>query len=93
MTGSKMICKSTIEATKVEKYGSDNKVKPKFKVDDCIVYDNNVYHIINIGLNSYYECLRIDGTVHTFNFGIDDKSHLCTSESVKDWMVKKNMLN
>ena len=57
---------------------STDKVEPKFKVGDWIVYNDNLYHIGNIALQRYYECLRVDGTVHTFSFDIDNKSHLWT---------------
>lgn len=63
----------------------DDKVKPKFKVGDWIVFDNNTYYVFNIGLKKYYECLRIDGTVHTFNSEyIDNKGHLWTIQDAKD---------
>ena len=62
-----------------------DKAKPKFKVGDWIVYNDNLYHICNIGLQRYYDCLRIDGTVHIFSFlDIDSKSHLWTIQYAKD---------
>jgi len=61
-----------------------DKVEPKFKVGDWIVYNDNVYCIYNIGLKKYYECLKIDGTVHTFDFSIDNKSHIWTIQDAKD---------
>lgn len=61
-----------------------DKVKPKFKVGDWIVYNDNIYQICNISLQIYYECLRVDGTVHTFGLDIDSKSHLWTIEDAKD---------
>lgn len=64
---------------------SADKVEPKFKIGDWIVYEENTYQIHNIGLKQYYECLRIDGTVHTFDFEyIDSKSHIWTIEDAKD---------
>ena len=62
----------------------EDKVKPKFKVGDWIVYNDNLYHIGNIALQRYYECLRVDGTVHTFGLDIDSKSHLWTIQDAKD---------
>lgn len=61
-----------------------DKVEPKFKVGDWVVYNDNIYHIGNIALQHYYECLRIDGTVHTFGLDIDNKSHLWTIQDAKD---------
>ena len=68
-----------------------DKAKPKFKDGDWIVYNNNLYHICNIGLQRYYDCLRIDGTVHIFSFlDIDSKSHLWTIQDAKDGDVLAN---
>lgn len=62
-----------------------NKIEPKFKVGDWLVYEENIYQIHNISLKKYYECLRIDGTVHTFDFEyIDSKSRLWTIQDAKD---------
>lgn len=60
-------------------------VESKFKIGDWIVYDDNLYNIGNIALQRYYECLRTDGTVHTFDFEyIDSKSHMWTIEDAKN---------
>ena len=62
-----------------------DKAETKFKVGDWVVYNKNIYQIHNISLKKYYECLRIDGTVHTFDFEyIDSKSHLWTIRDAKD---------
>ena len=61
-----------------------DKVEPKFNAGDWIVYNDDLYHIGNIALRGYYECLRIDGTVHTFSLDIDSKSHLWTIRDAKD---------
>ena len=61
-----------------------DKVEPKFKVGNWIVYNDNLYHVGNIALQRYYECLRVDGTVHTFSLDIDSKSHLWTIQDAKD---------
>lgn len=59
--------------------------KPKFKDGDWVVYEENIYQIHNISLKKYYECLRTDGTVHTFDSEyIDSKSHLWTIKDAKD---------
>ena len=71
----------------LEKQGEQkptDKVEPKFKVGDWIVYNDNLYHAGNIALQRYYECLRVDGTVHTFSLDIDSKSHLWTIQDAKD---------
>lgn len=74
--------------TWLEKQGekkSSNKVEPKFKAGDWVVYEENIYQIHNLSLKKYYECLRTDGTVHTFDFeNIDSKSHLWTIQDAKD---------
>ena len=62
-----------------------DKAETKFKAGDWVVYNKNIYQIHNISLKKYYECLRIDGTVHTFDFEyIDSKSHLWTIRDAKD---------
>ena len=59
--------------------------KPKFKIGDWMIYEENIYQIHNISLKKYYECLRTDGTVHTFDFEyIDSKSRLWTIQDSKD---------
>lgn len=59
--------------------------EPKFKIGDWMVYEENIYQIHNISLKKYYECLRIDGTVHTFDFEyIDLKSRPWTIKDAKD---------
>lgn len=60
------------------------KVYPKFKAGDWIVYNDNLYHITNMALHGYYECIRVDGTIHTFSLDIDSKSHLWTIQDAKD---------
>ena len=63
----------------------DDKVELKFHEGDWIVYEENIYQIHNISLKKYYECLRTDGTIHTFDFEyIDSKSHLWTIQDAKD---------
>jgi hypothetical protein len=67
-----------------EQKPADNN-ESKFKVGDWVVYEENIYQIHNISLKKYYECLRIDGTVHTFDFEyIDSKSRLWTIQDAKD---------
>ena len=56
----------------------------KYKDGDWIVYDNNVYKIVNIPHDNYYECLGIDNTIRVYDSCIDDKSHLWTIEDAKD---------
>lgn len=59
--------------------------EPKFKAGDWMVYEENIYQIHNISLKKYYECLRTDGTVHTFDFEyIDSKTHMWTIQDAKD---------
>ena len=55
----------------------------KYKDGDWIVYDNNVYKIVNIPHDNYYECLGIDNTIRVYNSSIDDKSHLWTIKDAK----------
>lgn len=68
---------------KPNKQKSVDNVEPKFNVGDWIVYDNNVYKIINIPHDNYYECLGIDNTIRVYNSCIDDKSHLWTIKDAK----------
>lgn len=60
------------------------KVEPKLHEGDWIVYEENIYQIHNVSLKKYYECLKTDGTVHTFDFEyIDSKSHIWTINDTK----------
>ena len=56
----------------------------KYKDGDWIVYDNNVYKIVNIPHDNYYECLGIDNTIRVYDSCIDDKSHLWTIKDAKE---------
>lgn len=69
---------------KQSEYKPDDTAEPKFKVGDWIVYNYNLYYINYIALQEYYECLRVDGTAHTFTSYIDSISHLWSIADAKD---------
>ena len=64
---------------------NDDKVKPKFKDGEWIVYRNGVWQICNIGLKTYYELLKTNNEVSTRSIEeVDANSHLWTIDDAKD---------
>lgn len=57
--------KSALEPIKEENVDNANKVEPKFKVGDWIVYNDAVWKVCNISLQNYYELLKINNEVST----------------------------
>jgi hypothetical protein len=62
-----------------------DKVEPKFKVGDWIIYKDNIWKVCNISLGTYYELLKINNEVSIRHFeGVDETAHLWTIQDVKD---------
>ena len=65
--------------------------KPKFKIDDWIVYQDTVWKIDNIALKNYYEMLSVNNNVTTRMIeDVDSIAHLWTIEDAKDGDVLAN---
>lgn len=71
---------------KFGKFGKPtNKVEPKFKLDDFIVYKDNIWKVCNIALQSYYELLKINNEVSTISIeDVDENAHLWAIKDAKD---------
>ena len=66
-------------------YYSVDKIEPKFKVGDYIVYRNYVWKVFNISLEKYYELLKINNEVSTCSIEyVDNNAHLWTIQDAKD---------
>ena len=62
-----------------------DKVEPKFKVGDWIVYKDAVWKVCNISLLNYYELLKINNEVSTRLIkDVDENAHLWTIQDAKD---------
>ena len=62
-----------------------NKVEPKFKDGDWIVYKDTVWKVCNISLLNYYELLKINNEVSTRLIeDVDSNAHLWTIQDAKD---------
>ena len=62
-----------------------DKVEPKFKVDNWIVYKNDIWKVCNISLQNYYELLKINNEVSTRLIkDVDEDAHLWTIQDAKD---------
>ena len=72
------------ELDKEEQKPAD-KVEPKFKVDNWIVYKNDIWKVCNISLQNYYELLKINNEVSTRLIkDVDEDAHLWTIQDAKD---------
>ena len=83
--------KSALEAIKEEKVDNRNyiklidKIEPKFKVGDWIVYKDTVWKVCNISLLNYYELLKINNEVSTRRIeDVDKNARLWTIQDAKD---------
>ena len=68
-------------------------VEPKFKVGDWIIYEDNIWKICILNLNTYYELLSINNeTIIRHIEGVDKTAHLWTIKDAKegDVLVTKN---
>lgn len=64
---------------------NDDKIEPKFKVGDWIVYRDAVWKVCNIALQNDYELLKINNEVSTRLIKeVDENAHLWTIEDAKD---------
>ena len=62
-----------------------DKVEPKFKDGDWIVYKDNIWKVCNISLQNYYELLKINNEVSTRLIeDVDNNAHLWTIQDAKD---------
>ena len=72
----------------LEKQGEKNpadKVEPKFKDGDYIVYRDYVWKVFNISLEKYYELLKINNEISTRSIeDVDNNAHLWTIQDAKD---------
>lgn len=96
--GDKPQGKSALEAIKEEKVDNRNyiklidKIEPKFKVGDWIVYKDTVYKVCNISLLNYYELLKINNEVSTRRIeDVDKNARLWTIQDAKDGNVLADM--
>lgn len=72
------------EAIKEEKVDNTNMVEPKFKDGDWIVYKETVWKVCNIGLQNYYDLLKINNEVSTRLIkDVDENAHLWTINDAK----------
>jgi hypothetical protein len=64
---------------------SVDKIEPKFKVGDWIVYREGIWKIGNIALENYYELLKTNNEVTTRSIKeVDENAHLWTIQDAKD---------
>ena len=64
---------------------NNDMVEPKFKDGDWIVYKDAVWKVCNIGLQNYYELLKINNEVSTRLIkDVDENAHLWTIQDAKD---------
>ena len=74
-----------LEAIKEENVDNANKVEPKFKDGDWIVYKDAVWKVCNIGLQNYYELLKTNNEVGIRLIkDVDENAHLWTIDDAKN---------
>lgn len=77
----------------LEKQGeqkSADKIEPKFKAGDCIVFNGLILHIDEV-VNGYYRTTSIgDGIHNSYDWDIDNVARLWTIEDAKDGDVLTN---
>lgn len=71
-----------------------DKVEPKFKDGDWIVYKDAVWKVCNIGLQNYYDLLKINNEVSTRLIkDVDKEAHLWTIDDAKDGDILTSCIN
>jgi hypothetical protein len=72
----------------LQEYGLQNftdEVKPKFKVDDWIIYKDSIWKVCNVSLLNYYELLKINNEVSTRRIeDVDKNARLWTIQDAKN---------
>lgn len=62
-----------------------DKVDSKFKIGDWIVYEDNIWKICYINLNTYYELLNLNSELSIRHIeGVDKTAHLWTIQDAKE---------
>ena len=79
------LCSDCFEPIEDGEQKLDNKVEPKFKDGDWIVYKDTVWKVCNISLLNYYELLKINNEVSTRRIeDVDKNARLWTIQDAKD---------
>jgi len=77
--------KSALEAINEKSVDNANKVQPKFKVGDWIVYDDNICKIMKMSPDDkFYHCYDIKNHLHIYNRSLENEIHLWTIQDAKD---------
>lgn len=77
--------KPVLETVDEKSTDNANKVQPKFKVGDWIVYDDNICKIMKMSPGyQFYHCIDIKNHSRIFNRSLENEIHLWTIQDAKD---------